>query len=131
MNINAERYLKWLEEEGFRDRKLGITWIDLEFLIKDVLQAYKVPMDYGLAKMLEDEFVEVHLDGFYDTLVYKREHKETGKIAVQMIKNDYEWNRIETELQYMDMLNRCVLYKFKNSRYVKELMKKYKLKLQN
>lgn len=131
MHINAQNYLKWIESEMFRNPRFGLNWVDLELLMREVIRAYKLPMDFELARVLEDEFVYKHLENSGRVLVYKRVHKETGKIAVQMLKNDYDWSNIHTELQYVDMLNRCVLYKFKNSAYVKQLIKNYKLKLQN
>lgn len=129
MEEKKRAYVEWVECLGFRESYFALTWLDIESFVRLVISQYHLEVSYALLMYLESEFIGVYVERVHGELVYTEECKEIGLLALKLLKTSEDWIALESKGHFMELFNRCILYKFKNDKNVKKYIHDYKTRL--
>lgn len=124
---NAHSYRNWLFQYGFRADKFALTFVDIDIMVLQVLQAYRITdYPYSFKEKLENFFVDTYTESYKHGLYYKETTVTLGEKAFTYLKNAQDWNAYTDEYRFMDLFNRCILFDFKNNPQIKKAFKSLK-----
>lgn len=118
-------YLYWIGDKRFLGARFRLTWFDLELMLTGIMRDYKVYDNTFIFDRLYDMFYIEYLCIMGGDLSILGSKADAGYKAINFFKKTDDWLLLgDNEVKYNDTFIRCIAYEFKNSKQVKDFMRR-------